>query len=90
MTQTKLLIGSLSNDLYRVANLVQRGSYEAADEFFDEAKKWARDLSKFELKDYIKEIVEDLKLEKDIRSTKTAEKLLMYSILLQNYSLHIN
>lgn len=31
--ETKLLVGSLSNDLFRVATLAQRGSLEAAERY---------------------------------------------------------
>lgn len=88
MTEKKLLIGSLSNDLLRVASLVQRGSNRAAEKFFQEAKKWAIQLSNYELKEYIVKIIEDIKSETTLTMEK-AEKLLMYSILLQNYSLKL-
>jgi hypothetical protein len=90
MTQTKLLIGSLSNDLYRVANLTQRGSYQAAERFFVESKRWITDLSNVKVKGYIRKIIDDLERENNnVLSLEKAEKFLMYSILLQNYSLHL-
>ena len=87
----RLLIGSLSNDLYRVANLSYRGSIKAAERFFIESKRWTTDLENVQLKDHARKIIDDLNtlsLE-NLRSQETAEKLLMYSVLLQNYSLHL-
>ena len=90
MTNTKLLIGSLSNDLYRVANLLHRGSNQGADRFFLESKKWCDGLSKVKLKTYIKSIINDIVGQTKLdHSLNTAEKYLMYSVLLQNYSLHL-
>lgn len=85
-----MLIGSLSNDLYRVANLTGRGSQKAADRFWKESKKWAKKLFNQELEDYIKNIILDLNSDNDLSvSQEKAEKFLMYSVLLQNYSLCI-
>lgn len=87
----RLLIGSLSNDLYRVANLSYRGSTKAAERFFIESKRWTTDLKDVPLKSHAKKIITDLhSLSMDsLTSLETAEKLLMYSVLLQNYSLHL-
>ena len=90
MTNKKILIGSLSNDLYRIANLTGRGSHRAADRFWQESKRWALELSKQKLKGYVENIVSDLNSDKELSvSQEKAEKLLMYSVLLQNYSLHL-
>jgi hypothetical protein len=87
----RLLIGSLSNDLYRVANLSYRGSTKAAERFFIESKRWTADLKNTALKKHARNIIDDLDhltLE-SLTFQETAEKLLMYSVLLQNYSLHL-
>lgn len=90
MTDKKMLIGSLSNDLMRVASLTQRGSDQAAKKFFVEAQRWVSDLSNLELKGYIEKIILDLQQETfENNLMEKAEKFLMYSILLQNYSLHL-
>jgi len=84
-----MLIGSLSNDLHRVAALAHRGSKKAALRFWQESKKWSEKLLNYDLKDYIKNIILDLESDQDTKlSQAKAEKLLMYSILLQNYALH--
>jgi len=90
MKDTKLLIGSLSNDLYRIANLINRRSYKAAERFQKESKRWVKELKNCKVKSYIRKIINDLNSSKsaNIKSQKLAEKYLMYSILLQNYALH--
>jgi hypothetical protein len=89
MNETKMLVGSLSNDLFRVANLTQRGSIKAASRFAKEAKRWAVPLQKQNVKDYIKNIANDIsKQDEEKISIQLAEKYLMYGILLQNYALH--
>jgi len=90
MTNKKMLIGSLSNDLCRVACLAHRGSKKATDRFWKESKRWVAELSHYELDNYINDIIHDLKSDKAMFiSKRKAEKLLMYSVLLQNYSLHL-
>ncbi len=92
MTQAEkyLLIGSLSNDLYRVASLVGRGSYPSAERFFREAKKWSLQLKQAKLKKHIKKIIVEINTDdQGVSSQAKAEKLLMYSVLLQNYALHL-
>jgi hypothetical protein len=91
MTDLKLLVGSLSNDLFRVASLKQRGAEASANRFLLEAKRWSSQLEGIAEEKYIRDIAravnetspQDLGLEK-------AEKFLMYGTLLQNYSLHCN
>lgn len=90
MTKTKLLIGSLSNDLYRVSCLTQRGSTAAANKFWQEATRWINDLEHAKVKPYIRKIILDVKNQpmQKIITIELAEKYLMYSILLQNYTIH--
>lgn len=89
MSDTIMLIGSLSNDLFRVASLVQRGSQTGAQRFLLEAKRWAEPLKDKDIPFYIIDIANDITIrdEKDI-SIELAERYLMYGILLQNYALH--
>lgn len=89
MTETNMLVGSLSNDLLRVASLAQRGSVQAASRFLQEAKRWSIPLQSATVSIYIKNIARDIsnRADDDI-SIESAEKYLMYGVLLQNYSLH--
>ena len=90
MTENRLLIGSLSNDLNRIANLTYRGNEKAACKFWEEAKKWICDLKNYSNKPYIVKIIADLEqTEFDPQDRAQAEKNLMYSVILQNYTLHI-
>jgi len=88
MNETQMLIGSLSNDLFRVASLVQRGSNQAAYRFLQEAKRWSNQLKNQPIPPYIEKLVSDVSQRNiaDI-SLKSAETYLMYAILLQNYAL---
>jgi hypothetical protein len=90
MTETQLLIGSLSNDLLRVANMIQRGSIQGSARFFSEALKWNAQLKQQKLKPYIQKIIADLETEREnsIFTMEKAEKFLMYSVLLQNYTIY--
>ena len=85
---TRLLVGSLPNDLFRVATLAQRGSMRGASRFLVEAKRWAEPLQKRPRKEYVRRIaaeVEGCDVEIDLAK---AERFLMYGVLLQNYALH--
>lgn len=90
MTETKMLIGSLSNDLSRVANMIYRKS-TSADIFSREMFRWVKELQTASVKPYIQSILEDLKSHENHPSytQERAETYLMYSILLQNYALHM-
>lgn len=89
MTDTQLLVGSLSNDLFRVASLAQRGSTKAASRFLIEAQRWSKELQNRDVSEYIAKLATDISSRKstDI-SLSSAEKYLMYGVLLQNYALH--
>lgn len=90
MNETRMLIGSLSNDLLRVATMIQRGSDKGALRFFAEAKKWNSQLKHKRVKPYIQKLIVDIdtETESSFFTTEKAEKFLLYSILLQNYSIH--
>jgi hypothetical protein len=89
MTDAKMLVGSLSNDLFRVASLSQRGSKKAASRFLTEAQRWSKDLENLELASYITKLAADIS-SRDASDTSlaSAERYLMYGVLLQNYALH--
>lgn len=90
MTNAQLLVGSLSNDLFRVASLAQRGSTKAALRFLREAKRWADPLQEEEVADYILKIAREISAKNDDAiSLEEAERHLMHGVLLQNYALNI-
>ncbi len=89
MTETQLLVGSLSNDLFRVASLTQRGSTKAASRFLIEAQRWSKDLQKKDVSEYIVKLAADISSRGTAEiSLSAAERYLMYGVLLQNYALH--
>ena len=89
MTKAQLLVGSLSNDLFRVANLTHRGSTRGAIRFLNEAQRWSRSLENENVDGYIKEIARNISSQTKAKVTlKNAENYLMYAVLLHNYLLH--
>jgi hypothetical protein len=89
VNKTQLLIGSLLNDLYRVANCKATGSQKAATRFEKEAIKWARKLKNKNIPEHIRKITHQISNKKGNRiSQSLAEDYLMYSIILQNYVSH--
>lgn len=89
MNNTRLLVGSLSNDLFRVASLTQRGAKKSSARFVQESKKWVKPLLKKNVPQYIKDIAEDVANSDNEVNMQQAEKYLMYAVLLQNFSLHL-
>lgn len=91
VSDARLLIGSLSNDLYRSACSIQRNSPDVAIKFLQESQRWVNDLRNTEVEDYVKKIVADVeKADQKPLTMENAEKYLMYSVLLQNYALHMS
>jgi hypothetical protein len=89
MTKTKLLTGSLSSDLFRVAALRQRGANKAASRFLVEAKRWAGPLITQFDKNYLIDIGHKILNADPANITLVdAENYLMYGVLLQNHALH--
>lgn len=90
MTDTRMLLGSLSNDLYRVATSLNRKSYAVSDKFWLEAHRWTEELLRAKTPPYIARILRESDGEDTVVCTDDqAEKLFMYSILLKNYALHV-
>ena len=90
ITDRQMYIGSLSNDLFRIASLVHRGSHHAASRFLKEAKRWSVPLLQEDVKHYIRQIARDVSDAAEVEriSLADAERYLMYGVLLQNYVLH--
>jgi hypothetical protein len=76
------IIGALAMDLKRVSLGLYNGSTSVADRFWEEAIKKKSEIETSKVPDYICSLLKDLKNKKDF------EKLLMYSTLLQNYSIN--
>ncbi len=84
----KITLLSLSNDLKRITNSIQRGSFENSRRFSEEAKRWIKDIQdKNDI--YLKKLL--LKIEATLNQKddlKKAEDCLMYSVLTQNKALY--
>ena len=85
----KIVIGSLSMDLKRVAIGYYNGSEKTAKRFSKEALKRKEEVEVKTVKPYIKELLVSLpKILRQKDNQKIAEDSLMYSTLLQNYATH--
>ncbi len=82
MNPNKIAIESLSSDLKRVAILRHRGSMQAADKFSAEAQKRLDEIDINSTQPYIQKILKDIP-----KAVSDSDTALMYSTLLQNYSL---
>jgi hypothetical protein len=80
MNNQSNIIGALAMDLKRVSLGLYNGSNNVADRFWEEAIKRKSEIEISGVPAYIGNLLKDLNDKKDF------EKLLMYSILLQNYS----
>jgi hypothetical protein len=80
MNNQSNIIGALAMDLKRVSLGLYNGSDNVADRFWEEAIKRKSEIETSGVPAYIGNLLKDLNDKKDF------EKLLMYSILLQNYS----
>ncbi|KKU88600.1 MAG: hypothetical protein UY18_C0011G0009 [Microgenomates group bacterium GW2011_GWF2_47_9] len=88
MTDTRLLIGSLSNDLLRFSSLAQKGS-PVATRFLIECQRWTKALTgRTDLPPHLNKIIKDISTNPGTFDQIIAERYLMYSTLLQNYALH--
>ena len=82
MDKNKIAIESLTSDLKRIALLRHRGSIQAANKFSAEAQKRVSEIDAQTTKPYIQKILKDIP-----RATTNSDTALMYSTLLQNYTL---
>jgi hypothetical protein len=82
METDKLNLLSLSMDLKRICLGIQRKSFDMADEFECQAKRWLKVKTKiYHTQEILKEIKQILD---QPNSLEKAEDCLMYSVLLQN------
>jgi len=83
----KIIIGSLAMDLKRVAMGLQRGSFKMADRFKEEALKRGLELENQKPKGYLKALLNKTKQKLSNLDQDSAEDVLMYSTLFQNFAL---
>lgn len=82
----KIIIESLSMDLLRVALGLHRGSFKMAEKFKEEALKRGAELESLSLGAYTKKLLQRAKEGLSKFNDKSAEDLLMYSILFRNFA----
>ena len=90
MNKNKLYLLSLSSDLTRITQSIQKGSFKNSQQFSYQAQKWLKKIDQTTLKPYMKKILKEIK--KDLKQKNNlikAEQALMYSTLVQNYSIKI-
>lgn len=84
----KIILLSLSMDLKRIVQSIQKDSQGNASRFSMEAEKWLKE-SKNTKDSYLKKLL--VKIEKTLagkNDLKKAEDCLMYSVLIQNHALY--
>ncbi len=82
---TQELIQALSQDLYRAANGLHRGSLETAKVFNNEARKKIEEINTKTDNVYIKKLITLTKPFLSSDQKEDADHLLMYSSLFKNY-----
>lgn len=85
--QTYISLSSLAMDLKRAALGKHQGSETMANRFLDEAIKRKGEIDLKRVAPYIRQILQEVELLKTGDRQRVAEKSLMFSTLLQNYSL---
>lgn len=86
----KVILGSLAMDLKRVALGYYKGSFKTADIFLKEAIKRKAEVNLSSVKPYIKNILDKIEELAFEDKQKAAEDALMYSIIIQNATLHLS
>lgn len=85
--ENKIIIESLSMDLYRVAIGLHRNSHKMAQRFSDEARALCLEIKQSEIRPYFVKVLGKIQ---NILSgpfgNRTAEDILMYSIICKNYA----
>lgn len=87
MNDQKLIIESLAMDLKRVALGLHRGSIKMAQRFKEEALKRHDELNVQKTNSYLKRLLDKSRKALNGKGDRTAEDVLMYSTLFQNYAL---
>jgi len=85
MNKQQILLGSLSQDLFRIANFIHTGSHKSAERFWQETKRWTGELKKENNPIYLNKILSRLdKINFDPTSLEQGELLLTYGVITQS------
>ncbi len=91
MNEKQVLLGSLSQDLYRVAHCIQTGSTRSAERFWQESARWIQDLKQHDNPSYLDEIFSSLEeISFDPQSIEQGERILTYGVITQSLAVHGN
>jgi len=89
ISSQQVLLSSLSQDLYRVANFVHAGSIKSADRFWLEAGRHVKELLRAKNPPHLNKILMDLgKMDFDSTSIEQGELLLTYGLIAQSLAFH--
>ena len=84
----KVTLLSLSLDLKRIVQSIQKNSTDNANRFTEEAKRWV-DESKNTNDEYLKSLLKKIEKTLELKNDPNkAEDCLMYSVLIQNHALY--
>lgn len=82
----KIIVESLSMDLLRVALGLHRGSLSMAERFKAEALKREEELESADMQPYLRKLVNNSRDILKSADQDSAEDILMYSVLFQNFA----
>jgi hypothetical protein len=89
MSEQQILLGSLSQDLFRISNFIQTGSVKSAERFWRETKRWIEALEKENNPFYLKNILHKLShLSLNPTSLEHGELILTYGVITQSVAVH--
>ena len=89
MSEQQILLGSLSQDLFRIANFIQTGSIKSAERFWQETKRWITQLKKEDNPAYLDRILTNLdKINFNPTSLEQGEKILTYGVITQSLAIN--
>ncbi len=89
MNEQQVLLGSLSQDLFRIANFIQTGSEKSAQRFWQEAIRWVEDLKKNKKPAYLDRVLDRIsEIELNPSSIEQGEEILTYGVITQSLAIH--
>ncbi len=88
INKNDFVLASLAMDLKRIALAIYNDSNNTARRFTEEAKKRKNEVEVHALPQYVQSIFKNIDQALTHQSDRTAEDLLMYSQLIQNYVVH--
>ncbi len=88
MNQLKISLGSMALDLNRAAIGINRGSSKMAERFFQEALERKKEIKPTVVPTYIRQVLDKVRPDQNL-DQNCAERLMVYSILLENFAVRM-